>query len=82
MRNERGQFIVEAVLLITLFVGITLFVSQQFTQNNYLSTIVSSPWKSLSGLLQNGEWMPVQASMSLHPNNHIRHTSLLGDEVK
>ncbi len=76
--SQSGQFIVEGILLMVVFLACTLLVIQYFQKNSVLSQVVSAPWQSLAGMIQNGEWSSPQASMQLHPNNHARHTSLQG----
>lgn len=80
--NQSGQFIVEAVLLITLLLGATVATAKYFKDKSIVAQIISAPWKSLSGMIQNGMWAPPQASMEMHPNNHNRHTSLEGVAAK
>lgn len=58
---------VEAVLILTLFLGIAIFVSNQFKQNELLASLVYGPWKNLSGMIQNGSWGEAEKTMDLHP---------------
>jgi hypothetical protein len=82
VRNARGQFIVESILLMIIFAGGTLAVVQYFQSNSVFAQVVSAPWQSLAGMIQNGEWQSPQSSMQLHPNNHARHASLNGVPAK
>ncbi|MGE0762789.1 MAG: hypothetical protein AB7N80_05880 [Bdellovibrionales bacterium] len=77
--NRRGQAIVESVLILALFVGISTAVGVAFKENELLSKMVASPWQRLAGMLQNGQWTPINRSSSLHPSIHARHISVRGD---
>ena len=79
LKNQRGQSIVEAVLILVIVLGIAMGISAAFRQNELLSSMVSGPWQRLSGLLQNGSWVPPNQGMAYHPNNFNRHISYRGD---
>lgn len=78
VKSNRGQMVVEAILILVIFVGISTFVSTTFRNNELIAQMVSAPWQSLSGLLQNGVWAPPQAGSTLHPSHHLRHVSTRG----
>lgn len=82
VRNTSGQFVVEAILIIVIFFGVTVFIAGQFKQNQVVASLISGPWRNLSGILQNGIWAPPNASMSRHPNNQSRHVSFRGEDDK
>lgn len=78
-KNQQGQSVVEAVLIMVALFGFVTVVSQGLRQNEIIATLVSGPWQNLSGLIQNGAWAPPHQSMHLHPNNHRRHITFRGD---
>jgi hypothetical protein len=80
--NQRGQLVIESVLILSLLVALGAVVAVGFKNNDLFSNMVSAPWKSLSGLLQNGVWSPPERSMAQHPANHGRHISIRGDTPK
>lgn len=80
--SQSGQMIVEYVLLTVIVVGVALFISTQFRDNELLGEIVEKPWQSLAGMIQNGSWAPPSDSMQLHPNYRGRTTSVRGKELK
>jgi len=82
LRNQSGQFIVEAILLMTLLLGVTISIAKYFKDKSIVAQVISAPWKSLAGMIQNGMWASASASMEMHPNNHNRHTSLEGVPAK
>ena len=80
--NRRGQAIVEAVLILLLLMAVTTFVSSQFKQNELMAKMVSGPWLRLAGMIQNGQWRPVNQSNGLHPTKQYRHISTKGDPIQ
>ena len=70
---------VETILLLVLFVSVFSLVSKHFKGNQFIENIVSSPWKKLSGLLQNGDWKEPKDSIANHPSQKNRHSSIVGD---
>ena len=80
--NQSGQMAIEMVLLITFFFGFTVFVSSQFQEEGYLAQVVSRPWKSLAGMIQNGVWGSSQETMKYHPNTFGRVRSPEAEEAK
>lgn len=82
MRNSRGQMILEAVLLMTIFLAITAAIAASLKKNEAVTRLVQGPWQNLSGLLQNGVWQPPKTSQPMHPSVHSRHISLQGDNPR
>ena len=69
--NKKGQMSVEAVLLIVVFLGAALFVSNQFRENGVLAQFVHGPWDRLSGMVKYGVWLPDETAKGLHPLNRV-----------
>lgn len=82
LKNESGQMIIEYVLLSALVIGSTVFIADYMKQNEFFGNLVSSPWKKLSGMIQNGQWGSPEDTMSNHPNNHALSTSYRGEDVE
>lgn len=80
--NKKGQMTVEAVLIITVFLGISIFVSTQFRNNELLAKLVHGPWAALSGMAKYGVWEKENDAYSMHPNGSARRTSVRGDDPK
>ncbi len=76
-----GQAIVEAVLIIILFLGGVTLVSSTFQEQEWVSRLVKGPWQRLSGLVQAGVWDIPERSRDVHPNKLIRAISLEGDKL-
>lgn len=68
LKKQDGQSTVEMVLLLTMLVGFAGLVSSAFRQNQYFSQMVSAPWRSFSGLVQNGVWGEPNATSLQHPS--------------
>jgi hypothetical protein len=81
-KNESGQMIVEYLLLSAIIISISVMVSTALRSNEMLGQLVSAPWRSLSGMIQNGSWGEPEATMIRHPNNHSSSSSLRGDKIK
>ena len=83
MRNERGQMVVEAVLLIVVFFGVLQIVSQSFKDNELIREIVETPYNKIKNMAQNGNWITdPQDSMYNHPMHLRRHISTQGADVQ
>ena len=77
--NNVGQMTIEAVLILSMLLGVTIFLSNQFRENELLRKFVHGPWDRIAGMAQNGHWAPPGDSMSVHPNNRSRLVSRKGD---
>jgi hypothetical protein len=78
MKNERGQFVLEGILLMVVFMGIVAMVTSFFNKNEVLQNLVKAPWKNLAGMLQNSEWAPPEKGMDNHPSVAGRHVTIEG----
>lgn len=78
MKNQRGQFVVEGILLMVVFMGIVAMVAHFFQSNEVLKNLVKTPWTNLAGMLQNSEWASPDSSQSLHPGHASRHVTIDG----
>ncbi|MGZ3723899.1 MAG: hypothetical protein ACXVA9_13240 [Bdellovibrionales bacterium] len=82
LHNQGGQLIVEAVLIIVLLMAVTFSVAHFFKGQDLIKKLISGPWVSLAGLIQNGVWLPVEQSNVSHPNGHGRHIVITGEPVQ
>lgn len=78
MRNQRGQFVLEGILLMVVMMAVLGAVVAFFNKNEILSQLIKSPWAAFAGMIENGEWMPVQKGQPIHPNQHGRHVTIIG----
>lgn len=76
VKNQKGQVLVEAVLLLTLVVGMWSVFSKFAKQKKWFDSLVNGPWQTMSGMIETGVWLPPQQSKPKHPNNFNRVISL------
>ncbi len=77
--NENGQATIEAVLFITIFLAISLSISQAFTNNNYFASLIEGPWNFVDGMIRDGVWMQAGPnSQAFNPNARTRHATRKG----
>jgi len=76
LKNERGQFVIEAVLLMVVSVSILLFGLRYLKENKTMGTLVSGPWEKVAGMVESGSWTPADEAASKHPNQLDRSLSL------
>lgn len=72
LKNSKGQFVVEAVLLMTLAIALLLTGLRILRERNTLSQIVQEPWGKTAGMVENGAWITRDQSLQRHPNNYNR----------
>jgi hypothetical protein len=82
IKNQRGQAITEAVLILVLLFGFTTAVVSYFKSEEVLQKIVTGPFTYLAGMLQNGVWLPPDKGAPSHPTSHSRHIVITGDKVQ
>jgi hypothetical protein len=76
LQNQKGQMVVEGLLIIVLLFGLTLLVSKAFVDEELLAKVVSGPWKAVDGMIQNGTWAPADKSQAFHPNQSGIHITM------
>lgn len=79
IKHNSGQLTLEAVLILTIFVSVILAGSRTLRDKKILSSLVESPWAYVSGMIENGMWMPPAQGRAKHPNHITRHGSPRGD---
>jgi len=82
IRSQRGQMMIEGVLIMVVLMGMTLLVARYFKDQELLKKLISGPWVSLAGLLQNGVWLPKDRGTLSHPNGHTRHITIQGESAR
>lgn len=81
IKNRKGQMTVEAVLILTIMVALAISVKGLLQKNQILSTLVDKPWSYLTGMIENGVWMPRDQARLKHPNLLSRHGSPTGQDL-
>jgi hypothetical protein len=82
LSNQQGQQVLEAILLMTVFLAMAMAMSQAFQKKQLLANMLSGPWDSVRGLTESGVWAPSAAARANHPNHIKRRNTVTGDEVK
>lgn len=82
IKGQRGQLIVEAVLIIVVFMAITFTAAKFLKQEEFVKNLISGPWQNLAGMMQNGVWGSPAKTEASHPNGHFRHIVVEGDLAK
>lgn len=81
-KNQRGQMAIEMVLMTAVMVAATLFIASEFKKNEFVANLVSGPWQTLSGMIQNGVWGTPQDTMAKHPNHSGRVNTVKGEDLR
>lgn len=79
LQSQRGQAILESVLIMTILFGFTFMAAQYFKSEELIQQLIRGPFANLSGMLQNGVWQPPAVGAPAHPSSHIRHIVIQGD---
>ncbi|HPI40619.1 MAG TPA: hypothetical protein PLJ21_07425 [Pseudobdellovibrionaceae bacterium] len=66
--NQKGQFVIESILLAVLTLGIFMFVTKQLQESQFLSRLISEPWGYIAGMSEAGVWETPDKAKSMHPN--------------
>lgn len=76
LKNEHGQFVIEAVLLMVLSIGLLTLGLRTLRDGNILGNLVSGPWERVAGMIESGSWNVAEVSAKKHPNQYNRCLSL------
>lgn len=75
-QNQKGQIIVESMLLLVLLMGIMTFAVGQMKKMDFIKSLTVDPWARVSGMVECGVWSPCGVSAGnsggkQHPHNRI-----------
>lgn len=76
-KKQKGQFMLEGILLMVLFLGVATVIKDRMTDTNVLGSLVAGPWERVSGMMTNGVWRTEAAGVDLHPQGNVM--SRVGD---
>lgn len=79
--NEKGQFVIEAVLLMIVMLGILIGSVNALRDSKFLAKLVSGPWERVSGMMESGVWKPAKDARQAHPNQTNRSISINPKEL-
>lgn len=74
--NNKGQFVIEAVLLMIVTIGFFLWGTNQLREGKFLAKMIGGPWKKVSGMIESGVWDTPESARKKHPNQTNRSISL------
>lgn len=76
VKSEKGQVIIEAVLLLIIFTGLWIGISTKIKNQRWMKTLIEDgPWPKLNGMIESGVWETNKQAQHLHPNNLDRSSS-------
>lgn len=70
--NQRGQFVIEGVLLMIVMVGLFLSATRILREERFLAKLIGGPWERVSGMIEAGVWDPPATARDRHPNQIAR----------
>ena len=79
LRSQRGQILIEAVLLTVLAVGLMSLIVSGLQRTQFLQKLTVEPWENLRGMIECGVWQPCgidNPAPGLHPSSTDRILSL------
>lgn len=69
LSNKKGQFVIEAVLLMVISLMLFTALMKSFKDKQIAENILSKPWQKISGMIENGVWADAASSKKRHPHN-------------
>lgn len=81
VNNQKGQLVVEAVLIMVVIVSLYAAFSNWAQGQEFTKKMVSGPWNMLSGMIESGTWNPPAQARAQHPNHLRRNISHEGDGI-
>lgn len=83
-KNQSGQLVVEAILLMIVLLGMSFLVSQYLKDSQFAKKLTAEPWARLTGMIECGTWQNCRGGLrGLHPSTGDRIMSLrTEDKVK
>ncbi|MGE5086024.1 MAG: hypothetical protein ACM3MG_06950 [Bacillota bacterium] len=74
--TEKGQFVIEAVLLMVVMLAIFMVSVNALKDGQFLAKLISRPWEKISGMLESGVWENEKVTKKTsHPNTFNRTVS-------
>ena len=76
LRNRRGQFLIETVLMMMITIGLFVFGMGKLRDEKFLSKLISGPWEKVEVMIETGTWETRAVGVTKHPNTLSRGISL------
>lgn len=74
--NQKGQFLVEGILLMIVSLAVFIAGMNTLNSNHALSNMFAGPWDTIAGMIESGVWAPSAQAAKSHPNQMNRSLSL------
>lgn len=68
IKNQKGQFVIESVLLAVVSLGLFMFMTKQIQESQFLAKLIGEPWGYIAGMSECGVWETPDRAKSNHPN--------------
>lgn len=68
-RKSKGQFAIEAVLLLSIGLFLMAGLKKWASDSQIFAHILTKPWAKISGMIENGAWGDPASTRSKHPHN-------------
>lgn len=81
MKNQRGQFTMEMILITIVLTSIAILTSRYAQSNALVADIVEGPWRPIQGMIEDGVWQSGDKAKSNHPSMKSRHSSNAGQAL-
>ena len=75
-RTSKGQFVIEAVLLLVIGFSLLLGLKKWADSTGIFANIMVKPWARISGMVESGNWAEAGAARKYHPHNHEKVATL------
>lgn len=74
--NNKGQFVIEAVLLMVVGLSIFIAATNNLRESKFLAKLIERPWGQVAGMLECGVWGPREKACQQLPGQSSRSLSL------
>ena len=75
-KNQKGQIVIESVLLAVLTMAIVMTTFNYLRDNKFLAKLIDGPWQKVAGMLECGVWDTQAKACTKHPNQLARSLTL------
>lgn len=76
LSNQKGQFVIETVLLMIVTVGFFIWGTNQLRESKFLGKMIQEPWRKVAGMIESGVWQEADAARAKHPNTIDRSLTI------
>ena len=66
-KSQRGQFLLEYILIGILVVSVYTVIKRQVDDRNLIADLFAGPWASVAKMMEDGTWRVSQGEDQVHP---------------